>query len=741
MHRRCAVLSLYSIVALLLAAHSNAATSTTAAAIDRIEEVIVTARKREENAQTVPISIAAYGAEDLRQRSVANLAGLGQVTPNFLYGQKTQSGSSAGQIYIRGVGQHDNMSTFNPGVGLYVDGVYLGRAAANDLGLTDIDRVEVLYGPQGTLYGKNTNGGAVNITSRTADLSALRPVCMLELQVGNFDRFALAASMDVPLITDRAALQVSAARHSQRGYSERIDGEDQADQHRSSARAQLRVKVTDSLEGTLRVDGTTFDEHTSAFNLVAVRTASAIPVLYATSTAYRYDERWLTGNDYKYNGSGPNKNAGSVWGTSLTLQVTGTWGTLKSISAWRELHVDNEFDPDGSPLAVLDIFNSIDQQQVSQELQLTSSSASGKLDWVTGIYFFEEAVQENQPAVVADEFFHGAANFDPRLHVENRNYAAYGQATLALTDQLKITVGARAGHDEARVGRIQVSYPVPVVQQPFTQRAATWSSFLPRVSLEYQWMSDLMTYVSAAEGSKTGGFNGRAGSIAEFTGFAPEKVWTYEVGVRSDWLDRRLRINVTAFYSVYSDFQILLNKSVTDPVTGAPVAFSFVGNMPEATIAGGELSITATPMAGLQLSAGAGITDGKYRKILAGAPVTTRSEFVDAPGTALSLAAQYAVNIGSATVTAHVDYSHKSTIQYDYGNSSLVDQRPYGLLNARLTADLANTNLSLFVFGTNLSDEHYAIGGHDDGSGGSLGLVVQQMGAPREFGLGARYRF
>jgi len=251
-----------------------------------------------------------------------------------------------------------------------------------------------------------------------------------------------------------------------------------------------------------------------------------------------------------------------------------------------------------------------------------------------------------------------------------------------------------------------------------------------------------MTYVSAAEGSKTGGFNGRAGSIAEFNGFEPEKVWTYELGLRSDWLDERLRLNATLFYSRYTDFQILLNRSVTDPVTGNPVPFSFVGNMPKATITGGEFAMTAIPLEGVKLTAGLGITDGKYKEVLTGAPVTTYSQFVDAPKFTFTAGAEYSVALAYATqLIGKIDYIHKSTIQYDYGNSPLVAQSPYGLLNARATVKFKNTRVSVFVFGTNLTDVHYAVGGLDDGPGGSLGEVVKQMGAPREWGLGAEARF
>jgi len=290
--------------------------------------------------------------------------------------------------------------------------------------------------------------------------------------------------------------------------------------------------------------------------------------------------------------------------------------------------------------------------------------------------------------------------------------------------------------------RDQVGYPVPIVQQPLVSRAANWTSFLPRVGLDYQWTPTVMTYVSAAEGEKSGGYNGRASSPPEFTRFDPEKVWAYEVGLRSLWFDQRLRFNGTGYYSDYRGFQIQVNRSMTDPVTGLPVAFSYVGNMPKATIKGGEFGLTVVPVSSLLLSSGLGITDGKYVRISPGAPVTTSSQFVNAPKYTFTAGAEQAANLHHAgLLTARIDYIHKSRIQYDYGNSPLVSQAPYGLLNAKLSWQKPESRLSFFSFGTNLTAAHYAVGGLDDGPGGSIGEVIKLMGSPRELGLGGQFRF
>jgi iron complex outermembrane receptor protein len=305
-----------------------------------------------------------------------------------------------------------------------------------------------------------------------------------------------------------------------------------------------------------------------------------------------------------------------------------------------------------------------------------------------------------------------------------------------------LTAGGRIAEDFVDAQRIQVGYPVPTVQQPLVSRSANWTSFLPRVGVDYQWTPKVMTYVSAAEGEKSGGYNGRASSPAEFTRFNPEKVWAYEAGIRSEWFDQRLRFNATGYYSDYKGFQIQVNRSTTDPVTGLPVAFSYVGNMPKATIKGGEFALTAVPIASLLLSAGLGITDGKYVTISPGAPVTTHSQFVNAPKYTFTAAVEYLRNLRSAgELTARVDYIHKTTIKYDYGNSPLVAQAPYGLMNEKVSLNKHESRFSFFAFGTDLTNSHYAVGGLDDGPGGSIGEVVKLMGSPRQWGLGGQFRF
>ncbi len=700
-----------------------------------LEEVVVTARKREENLQNVPVSIEAIDTRELRIRSLETLSDVGQSTPNVFFGGGVQAGSAGNLVYIRGVGQADPLAAFDPGVGIYIDGVYLGRTTGIDLDLLNVERVEVLRGPQGTLFGKNTNGGAISVVTKPPNLTAQAVNGQVQLTGGSVSRHEITAGIEIPVAPEVASLQLSGAYRSQNGYSHRIDGQQQADENRYDGRMALLVQPVHNFQILWTVDATTFNKGVSAFRLVDVRTTSAIPALYEAFTPYRYDNRWVSSSAYFYNGTGPNIDNGRIWGTALTLTWNTDWATIKSITAYRHSLIDNDLDPDGSPLTVLNVLETITQHQFSQELQATGDAFSQRLKWVTGLYYFDERVDDVSVAQVGEEFFHGAADFTLGLNIHNISYAAYGQGSLALTDQLNLTLGGRVTYERKDVLR-------SLTAQPDVQPSGNWTNFLPRVGLDYHFTPQVMGYISAAEGSKSGGFNGRAASVAEFNRFDPEKVWTYEVGARSDLFDKHLRVNATIFYSRYKDMQILVSSSEIDPVTGQPVPFNIVGNIPSANIRGAEVEVTAVPFEKLKIIPTLGITDGRYTTLPAGAPMTTGDAFINTPKVTAGVAVEYVTPLTAQwDVTGRVDYLHKSRIQYDYANSPFVSQVSYGLLNARLIFEVRNTGLSLSVFGTNLTNQVYANGGHDDGPRGSLGFVVEQMGAPREWGASVQYKF
>ena len=731
--------------------------SATSVAQNRVEEIVVTARKQQESLQKVPVSVTAITANDLQRRSIANLASVGQSTPNLSFTQQGAGGRTSGVVYIRGIGQGDTLATYDPAVGIYIDGVYLGRAQANDLDMLDIERVEVLRGPQGTLFGKNTSGGAINIVTKQPDLTGFSG--RAQVTVGSRDRFDLNGGLNVPLVDDKVALQVSVSRRRQDGYGHRIlAGDDEGNTRRDSERGQLLVKPTENFSILLEADRTHFNETNAVMDLYEALTTgapiAAINGLFAAGlTPLPYDNRWVTPGDFTTNGTGPNSNRGNIWGTAATI----TWGfsgaTLKSITSYRHIHTHNDIDPDGSPLAILDQYNPVRQKQISQELQISGKSFDDKLNWVGGVYYFREVADDNTYNNVVGPLqpFGVDANFTQALHITNSSYAAYAQGTYNLTDKLRATVGIRYTKDDKSVVRSRFGFPnTSILIEPTTKKSRSSTAFSPRLGLDYQWTPTFMTYVSVAQGYKSGGFNGRAGTISDFNEFKDEKVLTYEAGFRSDLFDRKVRFNATAFYSDYRNLQVQISGSTTDPTTGNPVPFTIVTNIPKARIAGGEAELVVVPTTGLKLTGGLGLTYGKYIKLptdpqfTAAPPLTKDSQFQNVPKATWTGAIEYTTALTpEMDIIANTNYTYKTTIFYNTHNTIPARQRHYGVLDARLTFEHKPSGVSLAVFGTNLTNKHYAVGAFDSGQQDdpALGFVFRNMAPPREWGLSAQVKF
>ena len=726
----------------------------------QLEEIVVTARKREELLQNVPISIAAFSANDLGKRSLQNLEDVGQFLPNLTVSQAGTNGNSGAFVYIRGVGQSDALSTYDPAVGIYVDGVYLGRMQGNDIGTMDVERVEVLRGPQGTLFGKNTDGGAISIITRQPDASADAAHGHVEVTAGQFHRFDVTGGINIPLVTDKAALELSGTRLTQDGYGQRIDGQQMGNRNRDIGRVALLLKPTDDFSAVLRADVTTYDEKNASFHLQSVNTSApvtgALNAYLAAINQPLLDGRWISADPYFNNGTGPNYSSGSLFGTSLTLNWDEDWGSVKSISAYRKNIVRQGFDSDGTPITELDSYNRVYQDQFSQELQVSGKSFESRLKWVGGLYVFGENVHDSQAfdlaavntALTAITGAPADANFDQFLNVRNRSYAAYGQATYAIAQKLNVTLGLRDTYDQKFVGRNNLSFPGPSGNffafdgtpiQPYVGKSANWSAVSPRLSFDYQWTPDVMTYVSASQGFKSGGFNGRASTALEFNEFQPEKVWTYEIGLRSDWLEKRLRANVTAFYSDYRGLQVQSNTSAI--IDGKPVPLETIDNVPRSRITGSEVELILVPLPGLKLSGSLGLLDAKYVELSPGSSMTTSLQFPFTPKVSYTTGAEYSFPLSSNyDFTGRVDYAHKTTINYDLLNSPSLRQPGYGLLNARLTVDMHPTGLSLSIFGTNLTGTKYFAAGNDQ-TNEVFGWAFVDEAPPREWGVSAKFKF
>lgn len=700
-----------------------------------IEEITVTARKREEHIQDTPISIVGLSSEDIERRQIVNLADVAQHAPNVEFHANGAGGSSSGQAFIRGVGQSDYFMTTDPGIGVYVDGVYLARSLGSILDLVDVDRIEILRGPQGTLYGKNTIGGAINIVSAKPDLSSASG--RVEAKIGRFDRIDVRGRAEIPLIDGVVAAKIAFSSRNSNGIGKRtLTGEEQGDENRDAVQAVVRWKMSDAADLTITADKTKTREKFAAVHLEEIANGPLVG-LYNAFVA-PYDSRYILPTRYDSAATGSNFNRSDIWGVSGTLEWDLDAATLKAITAYRRLKSDFGTDPDGSPEILVDEQDSNRQNQFTQELQLSGSDLDNRLKWVLGAYYLREnasttAIVDLYPAL------YQVIGLDLSRQVEARqvtkSYSAYGQASYALAAGLNATLGLRYTHEKKDYDASLYLFQSGVFLINPTNRSKSWNAVSPRFGLDYRLNDNVMTYASVASGFKSGGFNGRSSTANEIQPYSPEKIWTYEAGVKSDWLDNRLRFNLSAYYNDYRDIQFML--STADP-TGAQVVI--VGNAAKARVAGGEAELVAAPLPRLLLSASAGLIDAKFTSVAAGAQITKQSHFASTPKFSSSVSAQYGVPIGEwGEFTLRGDYSYRSRIFYEVNNARAVRQKGYGLLNLQGTLDFGDGRYGLALAMTNVANKRYkstAVSVLD-----SLGFASVQYGRPREWSLTARAKF
>jgi iron complex outermembrane recepter protein len=713
---------------------------------DAIDEIVVTARRREESLQQVPLSVVAVSAEELEARSISNLEDLGQSTPNFTFSETYNGGAAAGLPFIRGVGQIDSHPGYDSPVGIYIDGVYYGRMYGNNLDTMELERIEVLRGPQGTLFGKNTSGGAINIITAQPDASGEGISGRVQGGFGSRNLVDVVTGANIPLVQDTLALRVAGSWSQQDGYAERADGQEMANTDRWSARAQLLFAPTQSFSALLSADVMEFDEANAAYRLADTNPAVGPVAAYNGARDPDYDNRWISANPYTFNATGPNFSRGEIRGVSLTLTADTAFGAFKSITAYRDMSVDIGVDPDGSPVTIIDSYESTDQDQVSQEFQLSGEAFGDRLQWVSGLYYFQEDIVDAQSFVLVPALFGGTRDFSRTLWATNESLAVYGQGTFNITDALRLTAGLRYTEDEKTIQSDQHNYlgALQFLTPLGVHSSSAWS---PRVGLDYQLSPDIMVYVSAAQGAKNGGFNGRVGRLSDFTEFQDETVWTYEAGFRSEFWDGRARFNVTAFFSDYEDMQMTISGSTV--VGGAPAPFSLITNIPEAQIRGGEVEFVAALTPSLRFTSALGITEGEYTELptdaqfIAANLIHPDTEFLNMPRVSYTLGLEYTNTIDrDVEMTARIDYAHRSRTELTPENSSVIVQPAYDLFNARIKFE-AVSGLSVSLWGTNLTDEVYAVGGGDDATrpGAGLGFAIFNMGPPRTFGVTLQQNF
>lgn len=713
-------------------------------------EIVVTARRRSESLQDVPIAISAYDAEALSNLQADTLSGIQYATPN-LYLDQGDAGNAV--IYIRGVGQNDSLAFADPGVGVYIDDVFIARSQAAFLEVFDVDRIEVLRGPQGTLYGRNTIGGAIKFVSTrpTNDLSGY-----MEAGVGNFGFVTGRGRISGPIAGDVLRGKIAFAYTNREGYAENsVTGQDDGDVETLGARASLLFQPTDRIEfllsGDMRKDRPDTSRSPVRETAITGFDGTGNVTFPASNDPYRVD----------VNANGLSDQTG--YGISLTSRFdVSDHLSIESITAYRSFDFDLNLDTDGSPLPILDILLLQEQEQFSQELRATYEDRDG-LSFTAGLYYFNDddttfSGVDNGAATLFG-FPVTAFGFPTSSLAETRqktdSYAVFVDFAYALTPQLNLSAGARYTWEDRSSARLFENFFDPTVSviedtpdflagsgvpgSPISGQAS-FEAFTPRASISYDLTEDALLYLSASRGFKSGGFDGRANTDFGFRAFRPEFVWSYEGGAKTSWLDGRLVLNAALFYNDYTDVQVTSFGS--DPVTG--VFVSLFTNAASSRAYGAELELSALPTDELTLTGSLGLLDAEYREfdILVGGVVTDVSDRrpVNAPDFNASLGLTWRRLITDRlALTFHLDGSYRSEVATEITDSPILRQPGYERINGFVALGDRDDNWELRAGVENLTDQAVRVQGFNltDFPGVQLGFY----GAPATYDLRLILRF
>ncbi len=717
-----------------------------AASEPMLEEIIVTARKTAENIQETPVAVTAIAAQVLEERAIVNISQIAASTPSTRFDPAAPlSGSSNSvNVFIRGVGQTDFNLTIDPGVGIYLDDVYISRSVGALLDTTDIDRIEVLRGPQGALFGKNTIGGAIAITSKQPGAER---TLSAQLATGSFNRTDLQFSADLP-ITDALRMRLTGAKLTSDGYVERLaDNGEAGDRDALFGRLVTQWTPATDVTLTLTLDGTRAREATvgaTALRIYEVNPLpAAIPVHFPTVSNLAlngarcappnparltdptcYNTQWITDDPRKTWSGGNNRSDSDIWGAALTAAAELGDVTFKSISAFRQLDSVFDLDTDMSPVPLVNTANDYTQEQYSQELQL-SGTASG-LRWLFGLYYLNETGTDvNSLTTVLTSFRSGGS-------VDNDSYAAFGQLVYSLGEHASISVGGRYTWETKRFSPDQIiltTLPIPLPFAPgdrilpVGEVDAEAAQFTPSLSFDYQLSDAVLAYASYSEGFKSGGFTQRIfPPEPEAPGFRPEFIESYETGLKTELFDRQVRWNSAAFYSDYSDQQVIVLDGFAPKVRNAG----------DSRIWGVETEVEAVASSRLRISGSLSHVNAKYTRIdPRAAPITLRSRLVNTPRWMGSLGFTDVLWTGAnGELSTRWDWFYSSELAKDAENTPELIQQAYHTLNAGLTYASGDERWAVSVGGTNLTGEDYLVSG---GYVPAAGAVYGVYNRPREW--------
>lgn len=727
---------------------------------ESITNVIVTARRVEESLQSTPVAVTALTSLDLERNQTDDLNAVQYSAPGVLIATYPGDPSSV-SIQLRGQVQSDLVATNDPAVGVYFDGTYLGRGNGGSLNTLDLARIEVLRGPQGTLFGRNTTGGAINIVPNnpTNEFEGF-----VGMRVGNYDLLEINGVLNAPM-GDEAAARIVVLHNQHGGYARsRYTGQRLLNDSETAARIRLRLDPTESLRLLLAADVSARNGNGTEYKLVSIAPAGnhlLFPIVQPGVDGGRPLTDYIDGELFRNDSNRLSFYDATIWGVSLTadLDLSDTI-TLRSITSYRELERVESHDFDGTPYIILEGDRSdMRQDQLSQELQLNGRGFDDRLTYTLGAFYFTENARDitNNDAFIGL----GPPPFT-RARVDgivgNDSYAVYGQATFEILPDFRLTAGLRYTMDERELVNRNLAtrhaiYDGPIiaeicsivvsVRDPGTTcqstRSADFDYFSYTLGADYQATPDLLLYFRTGRSYKSGGFNIRSTTVPDsFAPFQPEQLTDYELGVKADVIPGRLRINAAAYYSLYRNMQRTLQ--VPTPAGPNPTA-NFVTNAEKAHVSGVEVEVTARPVRGLQINLGAAYTNPVYDDYVDTAPpFTDRSNepFVYVSKHTFFASVRYDFETPIGPMNVNGNYFYRSS--FFFQPSDLAPQPAYSLVNAVVGWSPRGLEaLELQAWVQNLFDKEYASNILDLQR--SVGFTTITPGAPRTFGLAARFRF
>lgn len=744
------------------------------------DEIVVTARRREESLQDTPVAISAFSAEMLQDRQITQTQDLERITPSLQFKPAGQlSGNSASSVvFIRGVGQVDPTAAVDPGVGVYLDEVYLGRAVGGAIDFGDIAGVEVLRGPQGTLFGRNTIGGAILVRTQQPILGEFSG--RARVRGGSENLIEGFGVVNVPL-GETVAARVSGGFRKRDGYVFRVvDGLDLGNENRFSLAASLLWEPSSDFDLFLRADYSKQDENGAPFTFAGINEQAPVAAIASVAAGcpgatipfaplVAGDPRFgapnvpmindiRCANDFQARGpfvnggTAPVESNSEVWGIGATANIRLTdVASVKLISSYRETESRGIRDGDNTPLLLITTDVAAQSAQFSQEVQLQLDF--GSVNAIVGGYYFNEVTDERatvplafppSPPVIGSLLAGGPGSRDLQVsRLKTDSVAVFGELAWNITDALEISGGLRYTSDRKHyrgtvLNLFPATQPDPnplptlatsqggplfIFNRPFKQDFAALTG---SASIQYRWSDAISTYASYAKSFKSGGYNTRynaapAGNLP--VPFAEESVTSYEIGAKTNI--GRLRLNLAAFQAEYQDIQLIFRQGVV------PLLF----NAGEARIRGLEAEASLRTSWGLTFDGGISILDDKIKTITpvpgATATVTPNDDLPFTPDMQANFGISYAIPLGGdMTLTPRIDGSYQSKITFITGSIPLIEENGYFVGNASATLKLGN---GIEVSGgvNNVLNEQYLIQGN--ASLATLGYAERIFARPRSW--------